>query len=315
MNIIEYIIPYYLISFLMLFLLTALFTEYFIQNLISTKIEDLYTELNSKGIIINMDNVNKDSKELSRNIQRFADDSNIKIKLLEQKENFRREFIGNLAHELKTPLFIVQGYILSILDGLANNEKSRNKFLKKASNGIERLESIINDLDTITKIESGISSIEKEKFNIRELIINLIDLLEIQASNKNITIVLDEIKNEINEVFCDKEAISQVLTNLIVNSLKYGVKNGTTEIIIEDISDDKILIRIIDNGKGISENDIKRIFERFYRVEKTRNRNEGGSGLGLAIVKHIIDAHGEKIYVESTEELGSEFSFTLQKNK
>tara|TARA_B110000263_G_C15307888_1_gene511446 strand:- start:2104 stop:3003 length:900 start_codon:yes stop_codon:yes gene_type:complete len=299
----------------MLFLLTALFTEYFIQNLISTKIEDLYTELNSKGIIINMDNVNKDSKELSRNIQRFADDSNIKIKLLEQKENFRREFIGNLAHELKTPLFIVQGYILSILDGLANNEKSRNKFLKKASNGIERLESIINDLDTITKIESGISSIEKEKFNIRELIINLIDLLEIQASNKNITIVLDEIKNEINEVFCDKEAISQVLTNLIVNSLKYGVKNGTTEIIIEDISDDKILIRIIDNGKGISENDIKRIFERFYRVEKTRNRNEGGSGLGLAIVKHIIDAHGEKIYVESTEELGSEFSFTLQKNK
>ena len=302
-----------LFFYFLLFILITFLSDFLIKKYVNSKLTELYEDLNSTGISINMENVKNDSKELSRQIQRFADDRNIKIRLLEQKENFRKEFIGNLAHELKTPLFTVQGYIHTILDGIAKDEKTINKYLIKASKGIKRLDEIIKDLDSISKMESGDSSLKLTKFNIVSLIKKEMELLESQALKKKIILIFDNNKFIQKNVLADEEGIKKILTNLIFNSLKYGVFNGTTEIKLEDISDLKILIRIIDNGKGIDKDNLPRIFERFYRIDTNRSRIEGGSGLGLAIVKHIIEAHNEKIYVESTIGVGSEFSFTLQK--
>ena len=288
-------------------------TNILIGKFVKSKIEDLYSALNSSGIAIETEEVKSDSKKLIKSIQQFADDSNIKIKLMEQKENFRREFIGNLAHELKTPLFTVQGYVYTILDGLIDSKKEIKSYLKKSLKGINRLEEIINDLDTITKIESGSARLKITSFDLNELITDVFDMLEPKSKKKQISLTLEN-SGTVNLVNGDIKSIRQVLTNLVDNSLKYGIKGGTTEILIKNISDDKVLVRVIDNGKGITENHLPRVFERFYRVDENRSRSEGGSGLGLAIVKHIIEAHNQQIYVESTQGIGSEFSFTLNRS-
>ena len=185
------------------------------------------------------------------------------------------------------------------------------KYLKRTSKGVDRLTYIIKDLDLITKIESGVQSIDKQNFDIVETIQNVFELLEMQAAKSAIKLVFDRAyPNPIN-VFADEERIQQVISNLIINSLKYGVPKGTTEISIESIYDQKVLIRITDNGDGIDKEHLPRLFERFYRVDKTRSRAQGGSGLGLSIVKHIIEAHQEKIFVDSELGVGSDFSFTL----
>ena len=288
-------------------------TNILIGKFVKSKIDDLYSAFNSSGIPIETEEVKSDSKKLVKSIQQFADDSNIKIKLMEQKENFRREFIGNLAHELKTPLFTVQGYVYTILDGLIDSKKEIKSYLKKSLKGINRLEEIINDLDTITKIESGSARLKITSFDLNELITDVFDMLEPKSKKKQISLTLEN-SGTVNLVNGDIKSIRQVLTNLVDNSLKYGIKGGTTEISINNISDVKVLVRVIDNGKGITENHLPRVFERFYRVDENRSRSEGGSGLGLAIVKHIIEAHNEQIYVESTEGIGSEFAFTLNRS-
>ena len=300
-------------SLFLLFFIIMISTNILIGKFVKSKIEDLYSAFNSSGIPIETDEVKKDSKKLIKSIQQFADDSNIKIKLMEQKENFRREFIGNLAHELKTPLFTVQGYVYTILDGLINSKKEIKSYLKKSLKGINRLEEIINDLDTITKIESGSARLKITSFDLNELIIDVFDMLEPKSKKKQISLTLEN-SGTVNLVKGDIKSIRQVLTNLVENSLKYGIIKGSTEISIKNISDEKILVRVIDNGRGISENHLPRVFERFYRVDENRSRSEGGSGLGLAIVKHIIEAHNQQIYVESTEAIGSEFAFTLNKS-
>ena len=300
-------------SLFLLFFIIMISTNILIGKFVKSKIEDLYSAFNSSGIPIETDEVKKDSKKLIKSIQQFADDSNIKIKLMEQKENFRREFIGNLAHELKTPLFTVQGYVYTILDGLINSKKEIKSYLKKSLKGINRLEEIINDLDTITKIESGSASLKITSFDLNELIIDVFDMLERKSKKKRISLTLEN-SGTVNLVNADVKAIRQVLINLVENSLKYGIIKGSTEISIKNISDEKILVRVIDNGRGISKNHLPRVFERFYRVDENRSRSEGGSGLGLAIVKHIIEAHNQQIYVESTEAIGSEFAFTLNKS-
>lgn len=300
-------------SLFFLFFIIMISTNILIGKFVKSKIDDLYSAFNSSGIPIETDEVKSDSKKLVKSIQQFADDSNIKIKLMEQKENFRREFIGNLAHELKTPLFTVQGYVYTILDGLIDSKKEIKSYLKKSLKGINRLEEIINDLDTITKIESGSARLKITSFDLNELITDVFDMLEPKSKKKQISLTLEN-SGTVNLVNGDIKSIRQVLTNLVDNSLKYGIKGGTTEILINNISDDKVLVRVIDNGKGITENHLPRVFERFYRVDENRSRSEGGSGLGLAIVKHIIEAHNEQIYVESTEGIGSEFAFTLKKS-
>tara|TARA_R110002020_G_scaffold305613_3_gene521474 strand:- start:5496 stop:6263 length:768 start_codon:yes stop_codon:yes gene_type:complete len=252
---------------------------------------------------------------LTREVERFAQDKKLEIETLNIRENYRKEFMGNISHELKTPLFTVQGYILTLLDGAMKDKKVRKKYLQRANKGVERLIYIIKDLDMITKLEVGGLILNKENFNILTMVQNVFDLLEMKAAKKNISLVFD--KEYFDEIIvnADKERIEQVLTNLIVNSLKYGKQDGTTEVSIESLSKNKFLIRVTDNGEGISKDNLPRIFERFYRVDKSGSRKEGGSGLGLSIVKHIVEAHTEKIYVESQLGIGSEFSFTLEKGK
>jgi two-component system phosphate regulon sensor histidine kinase PhoR len=203
---------------------------------------------------------------------------------------------------------------LTLLDGAINDEEVNKKYLKIAGKAINRLNLIVKDLDLITKIESGESGIEKTDFDIINLAQNIFEILEISAYKKNIKLILDHNSKLPLNVNADNEKIQQVLTNLIENSIKYGKENGTTEIVIQDLTESKVIIRVTDNGLGIEEKHFNRLFERFYRVDQSGSRQAGGSGLGLAIVKHIIDAHDEKIYIESDFGVGSEFSFTLEKS-
>lgn len=311
-----YEIVYYIITCqIILFIVSFIVIQKYIERYISTKIEAMYHDLLPTGIPFNQTSMQKDVWALTKSLQQFAKDSKLEIELLKDKENYRKEFIGNLAHELKTPLFMVESYIFTLLEGDVKDKKTRQKYIQKAANGLDRLSFIIKELDLITQFETGVTSLDIAQFDLVKLIYEMIELLEINAAKKEINLVCNLDIDTPILVEADRERIIQVLSNLVVNSLKYGVRNGTTEIEIKDLTNEKVLLRIIDNGKGIGEEHLPRLFERFYRVDKTRNRNEGGSGLGLAIVKHIIEAHNEKIYVESTLNVGSEFSFTLAKAK
>ena len=198
------------------------------------------------------------------------------------------------------------------MDGALKDKSVRKKYLERASKGVERLIVIVQDLDMISKLEVGDLNLHKENFDIIELLQNVFDLFEMRAQKKGITLTFDTQYAKPIMVYADRERIQQVTTNLIVNSIKYGKQDGTTEVSVEDLIQNKVIIRVTDNGEGIEQENLTRLFERFFRVDKSGSRKEGGSGLGLAIVKHILEAHGEKIYVESELGVGSEFSFTLE---
>lgn len=306
----HFILPLTLLLFLCCFFIIHIRVE----NFVYLKVRSIYEDLLPKGLTIAEDSLQKDIEIMTNSIQKFAKDSKLEVQLLKDKENYRKEFIGNLAHELKTPFFTVQGYILTLLEGKIEDKKIIQKYLEKASNATDRLGYIIKDVDLITEFETGVTNLKIEKFDLCELIRNLVDSFEIKIKGKGMEITYDFGDNKTIFVNADDLRITQVMSNLIVNSLNYGVENGTTEIIIKNLNQEKVLVRVIDNGQGISEEDLPRIFERFYRVDKTRNRQEGGSGLGLAIVKHIVEAHNELVYVESSLNVGSEFSFTLTKS-
>ncbi|SDQ08000.1 sensor histidine kinase [Flagellimonas zhangzhouensis] len=257
--------------------------------------------------------ITTDMTTLMKEIEKFAEGKKIEIDTLKIREEYRKDFLGNVSHELKTPLFTVQGYILTLLDGAMKDKKLREKYLERASKGVERLIYIVKDLDLITKLEAGELQVEPEDFDVIELIQNTFDLLEMKASKKQITLTFDMEYPSPIYVHADKEKIQQVISNLLVNSIKYGHTNGTTEVSVENLIKNKVIVRVTDNGIGIPKANLPRLFERFYRVDQSGSRKEGGSGLGLSIVKHIIEAHGEKIYVESEVDVGSEFSFTLEK--
>jgi two-component system phosphate regulon sensor histidine kinase PhoR len=235
------------------------------------------------------------------------------INILKDQENYRREFLGNVSHELKTPLFTIQGYILTLLEGAMKDKKVRSKYLNRTAKGVDRIISIVKDLDLITQFESGIKTVDKSNFNIYELIDNVYDLMEFESEKNNTKLRIRNERNNSIIVYADKERILQVLTNLVVNSIKYGKENGYTEIAVDEYDKDRIVVRVIDDGEGIEEEHLPRLFERFYRIDKTRSRKKGGSGLGLSIVKHIIEAHQEQIFVKSKVGIGTEFSFTLLK--
>ena len=263
-------------------------------------------ELNDILITDNIDSLLENFKELA--LRR-----SVELDSLKDQASYRREFLGNISHELKTPLFTVQGYILTLLDGALKDSSVNKKYLERANKGVERLIYIVKDLDLLTKLEKGDTNLEMEDFNILELIQSVFELLEMQAAKSNIKLEFDQKYETAVTVNADRERVQQVLTNLIMNSIKYGKKKGTTEVSVQPIYDNKIIIRVRDNGEGIEDEHLPRLFERFYRVDKSGNRRRGGSGLGLAIVKHIIEAHKEKIFIESQVDIGSEFSFTLEK--
>ncbi len=296
------------------FFVSFIIIQHRVEHFIYQRVKKIYDDLTIlESTTLNEKSVTTDMMTLTQEIDKYARGKKLEIEELKIREQYRREFLGNVSHELKTPLFTIQGYISTLLDGGLNNAQILEKYLKRADKGIERLTYIIKDLDMITKLEVGDLSLEIEPFDIIELIKSTFELLEIKASKKQISLIFD--RNYITPIYvnADKERIQQVLTNLIVNSIKYGDFNGTTEISVENLIKNKIIVRVTDNGEGIENSHLLRLFERFYRVDKSGSRKEGGSGLGLAIVKHIVEAHQERIYVESQIGVGSEFSFTLEK--
>lgn len=288
--------------------------QYRVERFIYRRIKKIYDDVSLlESSTFRNRSITTDMATLTREVEKFARDKKIEIETLKIREEYRREFLGNVSHELKTPLFTVQGYLLTLLDGAMKDKVLRKKYLQRAEKGVERLIYIVQDLDMITKLEAGDLNLNYSKFDIIEVIQGVFDLLEMRADKKNIMLMLDQKYFKPIIVYGDKDKIQQVVTNLVVNSVKYGKENGTTEISVEDLVNNKVIVRVKDNGEGIAQKHIPRLFERFYRIDKSGARTEGGSGLGLAIVKHIIEGHDEKIYVESKFGFGSEFSFTLEK--
>jgi two-component system phosphate regulon sensor histidine kinase PhoR len=251
--------------------------------------------------------------DAEKEVRDWAKQKTIEINQLKAQEKFRKEFLSNISHEFKTPLFAIQGYIETLQDGmLEDNPDMAVNFLNKASRNLDRLNYLIHDLDEIAKLESGEVSIVKEKFDLVALIKETIDDLEYKAKENKISLNFTPKGNQAIQVKGDRKKIQQVLINLIDNSIKYGNKGGQKNIKVHLLID-QVLIEITDNGQGIEEKNLPRVFERFFRTDKSRSRDIGGSGLGLAIVKHIIEAHQQNVHVRSTEGIGTTFSFTLEK--
>lgn len=295
----------FLIPFLVIFSLLGIAFNSFSKLNIS-QLYDLVPDLNPQ-------NAAKDFESLSEQISSLTDVKSKEIDLLTERENYRREFLGNVSHELKTPLFSIQGYLLTLIEGGVEDESIRDKYLNRINKSVERLTYIVKDLDMITELESGNLKLEQRPFNILALTREVFDLLEIKAQNNLVTLKIENPIDVPIRVAGDIERIEQVLTNLIVNAVNHSAKDNAIVSVSFQTVNGKIKTTIKDNGVGIKPEHLERIFERFYRIDKSRSRTHGGSGLGLSIVKHILEAHGEKIQVSSTFGEGTEFSFLLNK--
>lgn len=303
-----------LISFI-IFGLSFLILQLRVRKLFFERIRQIYEDLEFEtDSLIKTSPIDSDMNSFSKDLEEFVKLKRTEIETLKKEGIYRKEFVGNVAHELKTPLFSVQGYISNLLDGAMDDKELLKKYLKRAEKSVDRLTFIIKDLDLITQLESSTLKLKVTSFDILKLTEEIIEDLEISASKRNIKIIFNKNYDKQILVEADKNRIEQVITNLVSNSINYGSEKGTTEISFES-NVEKIIVKVNDNGEGISEENMPRLFQRFFRVDVSRSRSQGGSGLGLAIVKHIIDAHNENIYVQSTVGVGSEFSFTLKKSK
>jgi len=292
--------PLVILAFFVLSLISSfLILRVGIENYVLKLIKEVYSEVSLlEGIRFTGSSVSTDLESLTSDVEKFARGKKIEIETLKIREEYRKDFLGNVAHEMKTPLFTIQGYILTLLDGAMQDKKVCKKYLERANKSVDRLLYIVKDLDTITRLESGSQKLQKQSMDIVELIESVFEMLEMKAAKKDITLVFDKVYEHPVWVNGDAEKLENVLSNLIENSIKYGHQGGTTEVTIEELTEDKLIVRVTDNGDGIAKEHLPRLFERFYRVDKSGSRKEGGSGLGLSIVKHIVEAHGERIYVE-----------------
>ncbi|MBL6657430.1 MAG: sensor histidine kinase [Flavobacteriales bacterium] len=301
-----------IIIFLLVLGLCYFTNNLILTNFISEKVKVIYkTILSQKGI---SEKIETDLEKVNNDVFIFLNRNKSELDELKKMETFRREFIGNISHELKTPVFNMQGFIHTLIDGAIYDDNVNIKYLDRASKSIDRMITMLNDLDVITSIESNNYSIDFSDWNLNLLIEEIIGQLEIKTKSKNISISLDYENKSQTLVHADRDLIHHVITNLLVNSINYGNLNGKTEVRLFDMGD-SILIEVADNGIGISQKHLPRLFERFYRVDKSRSRKDGGSGLGLSIVKHIIESHGQTINVRSTEGVGTTFGFTLKKSE
>lgn len=255
----------------------------------------------------------KSLEEVSHDVQEWATQKKDEIEMLRANEQFRKEFLMNLAHELRTPIFAVQGYVDTLLGGAINDEHVNMKFLNNASKGIDRLVRLVDDLDEISKLESGRIPIIQESFVIQELVKDVYEEMSMKAKEKNMELLFKKGTERQLTVHADKPKIRQVLTNLVENAIKYGNESGQITVGCYEMDDKNIYVEVSDNGPGIAEEHLSRIFERFYRADRSRSRHVGGTGLGLAIVKHIVEAHGQTVTVRSKPGVGSSFGFTLEK--
>lgn len=253
--------------------------------------------------------------EVSEDVEAWAEQRKAEIEMLQKNEAYRKEFLQNLSHELKTPIFAIQGYVDTLLNGALENTEVNKKFLQSTSRNVDRLVNLVDDLDEITKLEMGEQLLYQDNFIIQELLKEVYESLSIKADEKEIKCLIKKGCEVPLTVYADKEKIRQVLINLVDNAIKYGKQNGVIESSFYKVDGARVLIEISDDGSGISEEHLNRIFERFYRTDLARSRKVGGSGLGLSICKHIIEAHGQSIHVRSKIDVGSTFGFTLQSRK
>lgn len=309
------------VSLLILFTSAYLMIQYVVNQFIYKKIKLIYKTIHNlktpksklkemvKEDVDALDAVNKD-------VVSWAETKQQEIQSLREQEEYRREFLGNVSHELKTPIFNIQGYIHTLLDGGLEDKDINRKFLLRADKSVERMISVVEDLDVISRLESGQLALEIQPTNIVELAKEVMEMEEMKAEKRNITITFNEKYDKPINVMADGHQIRQVYINLLDNGINYGSKNGTIKLRFYDM-DEHILCEVADDGPGIQPKHLPRIFERFYRIDKARDRHAGGTGLGLSIVKHIIEAHGETINVRSKvgENSGTSFSFTLKKAK
>ena len=302
---------YFFLSLILFFVFSVIVIYNIVKRMLHEKIKVIYKNIykvkgTSKVTELDIENAAKE-------VEDWAEEKENEILAMKESENYRREFIGNVSHELKTPIFNIQGYVQTLLDGGLHDNEINEKYLIRTNKSVDRMINIVEDLETITRLETEKSELDIRKVNIKSLVNDVFELLEMKAGSAEVKL---SIKNESNSEFvlCDKDKIQQVFVNLISNSIKYGKKGGYTEVRFYDMND-KLLIEIADNGIGINQEHLARLFERFYRVDKNRSRKIGGTGLGLAIVKHIIEAHNQTINVRSTIDKGSTFSFILEKAK
>lgn len=298
------------------FVAVYFFTYYSLNSFIFDRINPIYKTIHNTNIIAK--NLRKDLEyknvlaEVEHEVLNWAQKKSVEVAELKQLEKYRREFLGNVSHELKTPIFNIQGYVLTLLDGGLEDKSINRKYLERTEKSINRMISIVEDLESIARLESGELKLQMERFNILRLFEEVFDLQEMMASERKIKLDFDTDYDKPIFVRADRKRILELANNLIVNSLKYGKEGGQTLISFSDMGEN-LLIEVTDNGLGISEKDIPRIFERFYRTDKSRSRDMGGTGLGLSIVKHIIEAHDQTINVRSKLGEGSTFAFTLSK--
>ncbi len=299
------------------FVIMAVFSLFMMKSYVAYKLKPIYSMVLSRDVHTTeiVDEMkDKHVENISDELTAWADDNDKEIARLKQSEAFRKQYLGNVAHELKTPIFNIQGYISTLLDGGLEDELINRKYLERAEKSIDRLINIVNDLDTISKLENDMNRLKMERFDIVALAKEIAEQLEMEAAKRNVTISVkgaDSLPSSF-WVLADKHFVGQVLVNLIINSINYGKEGGSTRIKFRDMLD-KILVEVEDTGVGIAKEELPRIFERFYRVDKGRSREQGGTGLGLAIVKHIVEAHGERVNVRSELGVGTTFAFPLKK--
>lgn len=300
------------IVFIIMFWVISSLLNYFIIE----KINPIYKTIHNINIpekVLQRDFSGKDIiSEVKDEVIDWAKNKTQEIDHLKQMEKYRKEFLGNVSHELKTPIFNIQGYVLTLLDGGLEDPSINRMYLERTEKSINRMISIVEDLEIISRLESGELKLMKEQFNIVRLVEEVIENQEMRAQEKKIRLSIKEGTERKNLVYADKKRVFEALNNLVINSINYGKKGGRTTISFSEMGEN-ILIDVTDNGIGIAEKEITRIFERFYRADRSRSRHHGGTGLGLAIVKHIIEAHNQTINVSSSKKKGSSFVFTLKK--
>ena len=301
---------------LLVFLASMLVTVIIISNAVSKRLEKIVNTIRSYRNKKENNTLFESGKDLIEDLNRevldWAEDRKTEMEQVKKLENYRKEFLGNVSHELKTPIFNIQGYVLTLLEGGLEDETINRDYLVRAEKSIDRMISIIEDLEAISQLETGELEIEPERFDIVSMIKDILEAQELRATSKGVLLSYEDPEERPSFVIADRFRIRQVLTNLVVNSIKYGKEYGETWVKVSDAGEN-VVIEVRDNGIGIAEEHLPRLFERFYRVDKSRSREMGGTGLGLAIVKHIIEAHDQTINVMSTQGAGSVFSFTLKK--
>jgi two-component system phosphate regulon sensor histidine kinase PhoR len=296
-----------------IFIVNYLFVRYFLEKFVFRKVKLIYKLIyDSKMDKQAPDGHVESLEDVNTRVLEWAESTRKEIATLKSLEEYRKNYVGNISHELKTPIFSIQAYLHTLLEGGIYDEKINMEYLKRAADNTERLQNIVEDLDTITRLESGSVQMDLKRIDLRALVLDIFQDLTSMAKGRQITLQLKEGASESYFVMADKDAIRQVFTNLLVNSIKYGRDGGVTKVSFYDM-DHLVLVEVSDNGIGIEERHVKHVFDRFYRVDSSRSRKQGGSGLGLAIVKHLIEAHNQTINVRSTPDVGSTFGFTLAK--